>query len=82
MVWLLHLKHTFGESVVQKWAENPYWQFFCGGEYFETRLPCDPSNLTRFRQGLGTRGWKSSLPRLLPFPPTAGCSTWPGASWC
>lgn len=43
MVGLLYLKHAFGESddtVVQKWAENPYWQFFCGGEYFETRLPC------------------------------------------
>ncbi|MCK6388147.1 MAG: transposase, partial [Zoogloea sp.] len=59
MVGLLYLKHAFGESdetVVQRWAENPYWQFFCGGEYFETRLPCDPSGLTRFRRALGDAG--------------------------
>ena len=43
MVGLPNLKHAFGErdaTVFAKWAENPYWQFFCGGEYFETRLPC------------------------------------------
>lgn len=59
MVGLLYLKHAFGESnetVIQRWSENPYWQFFCGGEYFETRLPCDPSGLTRFRRASGDAG--------------------------
>jgi transposase, IS5 family len=31
MVGLLYLKHAFGESdeiVIQRWSENPYWQFF------------------------------------------------------
>ncbi len=41
MVGLLYLKHAFGESdetVVQRWAENPYWQFFCGSAYFESTV--------------------------------------------
>jgi IS5 family transposase len=65
MVGLLYLKHAFGESVVQRWAENPYWQFFCGGEYFETRLPFDPSGLTRFRQALGHAGVEELLAKTI-----------------
>ncbi|NML29110.1 transposase [Zoogloea sp. G-4-1-14] len=68
MVGLLYLKHAFGESdesVVQRWAENPYWQFFCGGEYFETRLPCDPSGLTRFRHALGDAGVEELLAKTV-----------------
>jgi IS5 family transposase len=68
MVGLLYLKHAFGESdesVVQRWAENPYWPFFCGGEYFETRLPCDPSGLTRFRHALGDAGVEELLAKTI-----------------
>lgn len=68
MVGLLYLKHAFGESdetVVQRWAENPYWQFFCGSGYFETRLPCDPSGLTRFRRVLGDAGVEELLAKTI-----------------
>ena len=68
MVGLLYLKHAFGESdetVVQRWAENPYWQFFCGSAYFETRLPCDPSGLTRFRRVLGDAGVEELLAKTI-----------------
>ena len=68
MVGLLYLKHAFGESdesVVQRWAENPYWQFFCGGEYFETRLPCDTSGLTRLRRALGDAGVEELLAKTI-----------------
>ncbi len=37
MVGLHLLKHMFAESdegVCAKWRENPYWQYFCGEEYF------------------------------------------------
>ncbi|MBN2559468.1 MAG: transposase [Phycisphaerae bacterium] len=33
MVGLHYLKYTFNESdesVVERWVENPYWQYFCG----------------------------------------------------
>jgi IS5 family transposase len=33
MVGLHYLKHTYNESdesVIARWVENPYWQYFCG----------------------------------------------------
>ncbi len=29
------------EAVVAGWVENPYFQYFCGEEYFQHRLPVD-----------------------------------------
>jgi IS5 family transposase len=37
MAGLQLLKHTFNlsdELTVARWVENPYWQFFCGEEFF------------------------------------------------
>lgn len=56
MVGLLYLKHAFNESdetVVARWLENPYWQFFCGEKYMQHALPIDPSSLTRWRNRVG-----------------------------
>jgi IS5 family transposase len=36
MVGLHYLKHAYNESdesVVARWVENPYWQYFCGYEH-------------------------------------------------
>jgi IS5 family transposase len=64
MVGLSYLQHTFNlsdEAVVQRWIENPYWQWFCGCEYFQHELPCDPSSLTRWRKRLGPEGLETLL---------------------
>lgn len=64
MVGLSYLQHTFNlsdEAVVQRWIENPYWQWFCGYEYFQHELPCDPSSLTRWRKRLGPEGLEKLL---------------------
>ena len=56
MVGLLYLKHAFDESdesVVARWVENPYWQFFCGCQYMQHDLPIDPSSLSRWRKRVG-----------------------------
>jgi IS5 family transposase len=56
MAGLHYLKHSYGlsdEVVVQRWAENPYWQYFCGETYFQHQLPINPSTMTRWRQRLG-----------------------------
>jgi IS5 family transposase len=52
MVGLLYLKHAYNESdesVCEGWAEDVYFQLFCGEEYFQPRLPCDATDLVRFR---------------------------------
>lgn len=74
MAGLHYLKHAFGvsdEAVVKGWTENPYWQYFCGEEYFQHRLPIDPSQMTRFRGRLGETGCE----RLLKLTIEAGVST-------
>ncbi len=33
---LLYLKHAFNlsdEQLIDRWIENPYWQYFCGEQY-------------------------------------------------
>ena len=64
MAGLHYLKHAFGlsdEVVVKSWVENPYWQYFCGEEYFQHRLPINPSQMTRFRDRLGAGGCEQLL---------------------
>ena len=56
MVGLLYLKHAYNESdesVVARWVENPYWQFFCGCQYMQHELPIDPSSLSKWRKRVG-----------------------------
>jgi IS5 family transposase len=59
LVGLHYLKHLYGESdesVVAKYLENPYWQYFCGNEYFEHSLPCDPTSLVKWRHRVKWEG--------------------------
>ena len=55
MVGLHYLKYTYDlsdEGVVWAFVENPYYQYFCGYEYFSHKPPIDPSSMTRFRSRL------------------------------
>jgi IS5 family transposase len=64
MVGLQYLKYTFNlsdEEVVARWVENPYWQYFCGGEYFEHSPPIDPSLMTKWRNRIKSEGLKKLL---------------------
>jgi IS5 family transposase len=64
MVALLYLKHAYGlsdDGVIERWAQDVYFQFFSGQEYFEARFPCDKAQLSRFRMGLGEAGVEELL---------------------
>ena len=59
MVGLHCLKALYDESdesVVAKWVENPYWQYFCGETMFQHELPCHPTSLVKWRKQVGTEG--------------------------
>ena len=59
MASLLYLKNSCNlsdEELVERWAENVVWQFFSGMDYYEPRLPCDPTQIGRFRRLLGEDG--------------------------
>ena len=56
MAGLAILKHTYDlsdEVLCERWVENPYYQLFCGEEFFQHRLVFDRSSLTRWRQRMG-----------------------------
>ncbi|MEZ5787738.1 MAG: IS5 family transposase [Xanthobacteraceae bacterium] len=56
MAGLAILKHSYDlsdEGLCERWVENPYFQYFCGEEFFQHRLVFDRSSLTRWRQRMG-----------------------------
>jgi len=56
---LLYLQHSFGcsdEELIFTWIENPYWQYFCGEDWFRHEAPIEPSSLTRWRKRIGEEG--------------------------
>lgn len=64
MAGLHLLKHTYAlsdEQVVARWVENPYYQFFCGEEYFQHELPINPSQMTKWRKRIGVPGCEKLL---------------------
>jgi len=64
LVGLHYLKHLYDvsdESVVAGFVENPYWQYFCGEEFFVHELPCDPTSLVKWRKRIGPGGMEKLL---------------------
>ena len=50
---LKHMHDLSDEILCERFVENPYYQLFCGEEFFQHRLPFDRSSLTRWRQRMG-----------------------------
>lgn len=49
LLMLKQLENLSDETVVERWCENPYYQFFCGMATFQWELPCHPTDLVYFR---------------------------------
>jgi hypothetical protein len=68
MVGLLYWKHAYDESeesVVARWVENPYWQFFCGCQYMQHDLPIERSSLSKWRKRVGAERLEKLLEATL-----------------
>jgi IS5 family transposase len=64
MASLLYLKHAYklsDEELVDRWAENVVWQYFSGMRFYEPRLPCDATQIGRFRNAIGEAGVEELL---------------------
>lgn len=64
MASLLYLKHAFNlsdEELVIRWSENVVWQYFRGQEYYTSKLPCDATQIGRFRTAIGESGVEKLL---------------------
>src|SRR5207248_2367996 len=68
MAGLAILKHTYDlsdEGLCDRWVENPYFQYFCGEEFFQHALVFDRSSLTRWRQRMGEEKLQALLQESL-----------------
>jgi transposase, IS5 family len=68
MAGLAILKHTYNlsdEVLCELWIENPYYQYFCGEEFFQHRLPLDRSSMTHWRNRMGEERLQALLQESL-----------------
>ena len=68
MAGLTFLKYMYAMSdqdVLDNWCENPYWQYFCGGEFFEHEPPTDQSTMSRWRSRLGEKNVQEMISEAL-----------------
>jgi transposase, IS5 family len=64
IVGVIMLRRMFNqsdESVLDRWVENPYWQYFCGEVYFRHDFPFDRTELIKFRRRIGEKGAEQIL---------------------
>ena len=50
---LKHMHDLSDQVLCERWIENPYYQLFCGEEFFQHTLTFDRSSMTRWRQRMG-----------------------------
>ena len=59
MVGLQYLRAIEGisdDDILAHWCENPYWQYFTGGTYFEHEPPTDQATMSRWRKRISEKG--------------------------
>ena len=64
IVGIIMLRRMFNqsdESVLDRWVENPYWQYFTGEVYFRHDYPFDRTELIKFRRRIGEKGAEQIL---------------------
>ncbi|MGD3145646.1 IS5/IS1182 family transposase, partial [Xanthomonas oryzae pv. oryzicola] len=48
-------------ELVERWAQNVVWQHVSGMAFYEPRLPCDATQVGRFRAAIGEAGVEELL---------------------
>ena len=60
MIGCLLLKQMYNlgdDKIPEYWIRDVYFQYFCGGVFFEHKFPFDPSDFTHFRKRVGEDGF-------------------------
>lgn len=56
LLMLKQIENLSDENVVIQCKRNPYYQYFCGMNDYCSSLPCDPTELVKFRKRIGQKG--------------------------
>lgn len=71
---LKHMENLSDETLCERWLENPYYQLFCGEEFFQHEAPFDRSSMTRWRQRMGEDKLTALLQESLRVATTSGAA--------
>lgn len=58
---LKYIENLSDEGVVERWVRDPYYQYFCGEQFFQWSMPCDPTDFVYFRKRIGEAGAQKIL---------------------
>jgi IS5 family transposase len=61
LVLLRQIYNLSDEALIDRWIENPYWQYFCGEHNFQKIKPMDPTEFVKFRKRIGAEGAEKLL---------------------
>jgi IS5 family transposase len=68
MIGLTLLQSLYGlseDEVVDRWPENPYWQYLCGETFFQHQKPIARSGLSKWRKRIKKKGMDALLKEIL-----------------
>lgn len=68
MIGLTLLQSLFAlseDEVVNRWPENPYWQYLCGETFFQHQPPIARSGLSKWRKRIKSKGMEALLQQTL-----------------
>ena len=75
MIGLTLLQSLYGlseDDVVDRWSENPYWQYLCGETFFQHNRPIARSGLSKWRKRIKKKGMEALLQEILTVGLAAG----------
>ena len=58
LLLLKQMENLSDENVVLQYKRNPYYQYFCGSNDYEPKEPCHPTELVKFRNRIGKKGFE------------------------
>ena len=61
LMYLQHLHKLSDEAVLYRFVESPYYQYFCGCEFFEHTVPFHHTSLIKWRKRIGEAGCEELL---------------------
>jgi IS5 family transposase len=61
LMYLQNLHKLSDEAVLYRFVESPYYQYFCGCEFFEHNVPFHPTSLIKWRKRIGEAGCEELL---------------------
>lgn len=71
---LKHMQNLSDDTLSARWLENPYYQLFCGEEFFQHEAPFDRSSSTRWRQRRGEAKLSALMQESLPVATRSGAA--------